>query len=304
MALIEDSGTRLNLLDSLGEVSRLSLDFLETQVFVRASHNGLLCCSAKGENGHTDYYVCNPITRQHVQLPYIAVDADLVGLACDSSGRKFNVALAGHLYDKNKEANETIIGCVYDSESNTWRKHMYRLDDLYEFSYIRKDPPVFINGAFHWITEYSPIVLLVLDLSRGLLRKMRLPDKILKEQEDNTYCSLEFEGCLSVIEISDSWMVTWVLQDYDNDVWYMLDRVSLNSNRLDLSMLEIVPICQTREDMVLGIGQWMFVYQRNSGEWKPRYKIMKYGHIDPLFYSAFPFRATMLPCCQFDDQLH
>ncbi|KAK4795713.1 hypothetical protein SAY86_028039 [Trapa natans] len=179
MAMIEVSGTSLRLLDSLGGVSRLSLDFLETEVSVRASHNGLLCCStAAGEGEWIDYYVCNPITRQHTKLPGIDVDADLVGLACDSSGRNLNAVLAGHANDGNDETEGTIVGWVFDSESNKWRKLIYQLDGLYEFSFISKNPAVFVNGAFHWITDGSPTILLVLDLSRDLWRKMTLPDNI------------------------------------------------------------------------------------------------------------------------------
>ncbi|KAK4770872.1 hypothetical protein SAY87_031404 [Trapa incisa] len=292
MAMIEVSGTSLRLLDSLGGVSRLSLDFLETEV------------SEKGSGSTT---VCNPITRQHTKLPGIDVDADLVGLAYDSSGRTLNAVLAGHANDGNDETEGTIVGWVFDSESNNWRKLIYQLDGLYEFSFISKNPAVFVNGAFHWITDGSPTILLVLDLSRDLWRKMTLPDKILQGPEDRVFYLLEFEGCLSVIQLSDSWMVTWVLENYDEKVWYMLDPVSLSSKRLltlGTSMLEMAPVSQTREDLILGIGLWMFDYQKNNEVWQLMYKMNKYGLTDPQCYSAFPFRATMLPCCQVDDQLH
>ncbi|KAK4796650.1 hypothetical protein SAY86_028976 [Trapa natans] len=307
MVMIDVTGTSLMFLDGLGGMSQLSLDFLETEVFVRDSHNGLLCCSTfAGEGERVDYYVCNPITRQHMQLPYIGVHAGLVNLACDSSGRKFNVALTGHVCGENDEAEGTAGCWVFDSESNTWEKFIYQLHDHYEFSMISQTGAVFVNGAIHWITHASPAILLVLDLSRNFWSEMMLPDEILQGQ-DSVFYFLECEGCLSVIEISDSWMVTWVLEDYDNDVWYMLDRVSLHWQtllRMDTSGLEINPVSQTRQDLILSIGECMFVYHRNSRVWKLMYKMDDYGLTDLLSYTEFPFRATLLPCCQIDDQHH
>ncbi|KAJ6720924.1 F-BOX PROTEIN INTERACTION DOMAIN PROTEIN [Salix viminalis] len=90
--------------DNSWGVSELSLDFLKDRVKVRASCNGLLCCSSIPDKGV--YYVCNPMTREFRLLPRSRErpvtrfcpdgEATLVGLGCNLSVQKFNVVLAGY----------------------------------------------------------------------------------------------------------------------------------------------------------------------------------------------------------------
>ncbi|KAJ6324713.1 hypothetical protein OIU76_011914 [Salix suchowensis] len=96
--------SRLICADNSWGVSELSLDFLKDRVKVRASCNGLLCCSSIPDKGV--YYVCNPMTREFRLLPRSRErpvtrfcpdgEATLVGLGCNLSVQKFNVVLAGY----------------------------------------------------------------------------------------------------------------------------------------------------------------------------------------------------------------
>ncbi|KAK7853979.1 f-box protein [Quercus suber] len=100
---VSESKSSLICVDNLRGVSEISLDFLNDRVKIRASCNGLLCCSSIPDKGV--YYVCNPMTREFRLLPksrerpvtrfYPDGEASLVGLACNLWTQKFNVVLAG-----------------------------------------------------------------------------------------------------------------------------------------------------------------------------------------------------------------
>lgn len=282
------SDASLICVDNLGGVYELRLDFMKDRVKVRASCNGLLCCSSIVNE---EFYVCNPITRELRLLPYPGVEAALAGLACDLSGSKFHVVLAGYEYDANYETDGTFYCSVFDSESNEWRQFV-SLQDVHIFSHMNKNQVVFVDGALRWLTDGSCIV--VLDLSKDLWRKMVLTDEVGRVPGKRLYL-LEFEGSLSVIQISKSWMNTWVLKNYDMGDWYLLDRVSLSVRLLRGLVPGIPPISQTREDVLLATNKQIFAYQRKSGVWKQMFSVNN-GFTLPLWFMARSFRGTMLPC--------
>ncbi|VFQ76955.1 unnamed protein product [Cuscuta campestris] len=107
-------------------VSELSLDFLGDRVKVRASCNGLLCCSSIPDRGV--YYVCNPMTREFKLLPKTSRErhatrfspdgeATLVALACDMPTLHFRVVLACY-----HRPRRDFVCSVYDSRSNKLTK--------------------------------------------------------------------------------------------------------------------------------------------------------------------------------------
>ncbi|KAG8480824.1 hypothetical protein CXB51_025531 [Gossypium anomalum] len=151
MVLIETSGSpesrsSLVCVDNLRGVSEVSLDFLKDRVKVRASCNGLLCCSSIPDKGV--YYVCNPMTRDFKLLPrcrerpvtrfYPDGEATLVGYH-----RTF-----GHRPDG------TFICLIFDSDSN----NLFHIEDDH-FTHMNKNQVVFVNGALHWLPVVVPIYL-------------------------------------------------------------------------------------------------------------------------------------------------
>lgn len=300
MVLVEiseasDSKSSLICVDNLRGACELSLDFLKDRVRVRASCNGLLCCSSIPDKGV--YYVCNPMTREFRLLPrsrerpvtrfHPDGEAILVGLACCLPSQKFNVVLAGYHRSFGHRSDGTFICLVFDSELNKWRKFVSFQDD--HFTHMNRNQVVFVNGSLHWLTG-SGSYILVLDMDCNTWRKMPLPDKVSYSSGNRIYL-LELDGCLSVIQMSDAWMNIWVLKDYEGEEWHLVDRVSLRCIRGLVP--GIFPISQTGDYVFLATHKQVLVYQLKKRVWKEMYKN---SSTLPLWFSAHAFRGTIFSC--------
>lgn len=294
---VSESNSSLICVDNRKGVSEFSLDFLKDRVKVRASCNGLLCCSSIRDKGV--YYVCNPMTREFKLLPrsrerpvtrfYPDGEATLVGLACDLCTQKFNVVLAGYHRTFGHRSDGTFICLVFDSESNKWRKFVSFQDD--HFTHMNRNQVVFVNRALHWLTG-SCSCILVLDLGSDIWRKMALPDEVSYGSGNRVYL-LESDSCLSVIQISDIWMKIWVLKDYEREEWHLVDRVSLRC--IKGLVPGIFPISQTGEYVLLATHKQVLVYQCKTRVWKVMYSVKNSSTL-PLWFSAHAFRSTIFSC--------
>ena len=302
MVLVEisdstDSKSSLICVDNLRGVSEFSMDFLKDRVKVRASCNGLLCCSSIPDKGV--YYVCNPMTREFKLLPksrerpvtrfYPDGEATLVGLACDLSRNKFNVVLAGYHRTFGHRPDGTFIYLIFDSDSNKWRKFVSFQED--HFTHMNKNQVVFVNDTLHWLTG-SCSYILALDLDYENWRKISLPDEVSYGTGNRVYL-LECSGCLSLIQISDAWMKIWVMKDYERELWHMVDRVSLRCIRGLVP--GIFPITQTGEYVFLATHKQVLVYHRRTRVWKEMYSVKNSAPL-PLWFSAHAFQSTIFPC--------
>ncbi|KAL2921062.1 hypothetical protein RDABS01_012553 [Bienertia sinuspersici] len=292
---VSESKSRLICVDYLRGVSEFPLDFLKDRVRVRASCNGLLCCSSIPDKGV--FYVCNPMTRELKMLPksrerpvtrfYPDGEATLVGIACDlSDNTKFNVVLAGYHRPFGYSPTKTFICMVYNSEINKWRKFVTLQEE--HFTQMNRNQVVFVNGMLHWLTvSYSCI--LVLDLEIDVWRKIYLPDEMSYGSGNRMYL-LESDGCLSVVQISEAWMDIWVMENYEKQEWRMVDRVSLRCIR-GLAP-GIFPISQTGECVFLATLKQVLVYNRSTSVWKEMYSVKSNSTL-PLWFSAYAFRSTL-----------
>lgn len=286
--------------DSRLGVSEFSLNFLKDRVRIRASCNGLLCCSSIPDRGV--YYVCNPMTGDYKILPrsrertvtrfHPDGEAALVGLACNLSTQKFNVVLAGHHRAFGHRPDGTFVCLVFDSESNKWRRFVSFQHDQFLFSQMNKNQVVFVNRALHWLTGSSGSCVLVLDLDCDVWRRMSLPDHV-SEGSGNRIYLLELDGCLSVIQISDTWMNIWVLKRYEKEEWSLVDRVSLRCIRGLVP--GIFPICLSGEFVFLATHKHVLLYHRKSRVWREMYSV-KNSYTLPLWFSAYAFRSTIFTC--------
>ncbi|KAK1556956.1 hypothetical protein Q3G72_015209 [Acer saccharum] len=129
------------------------------------------------------------------------------------------------------------------------------------FGFHLRNQVVFVNGALHWLTGSSSRIL-ALDLDCDVWRKISLPDEVCYGSGNRIYL-LESDGCLSVIQISDVWMKTWVLKDYYSEEWHAVDRV--------------------------------LVYHWKSKLWKEMYSVKNSSTL-PLWFSAHAFRSTIFSC--------
>ncbi|KAK1557103.1 hypothetical protein Q3G72_017971 [Acer saccharum] len=172
--------------------------------------------------------------------------------------RRFDIALHCR-FGFHLRPDGTFICLIYDSDTNKWRKFVSFQDD--QFSHMNRNQVVFVNGALHWLTSSSSRIL-ALDLDCDVWRKISLPDEVCYGSGNRIYL-LESNGCLSVIQISDVWMKTWVLKDYYSEEWHGLDRV--------------------------------LVYHWKSKLWKEMYSVKNSSTL-PLWFSAHAFCSTIFSC--------
>lgn len=300
MVLIEvsdSSESKLGLIciDKSVCASDLNLDFIKDRVKIRASCNGLLCCSSIPDKGV--YYVCNPMTRQYRLLPrcrerpvtrfYPDGEAMLVGLACDLFNRKFNVVLAGYHRSFGHRPDRNFMCLVYDSNTNKWRKFNSLQDDY--FTHMNINQVVYVNGSLHWLTGNCSCIF-VLDLKYDIWGKIALPYEVRYGSGIRAYL-LDLDGLLSIVQISDAWLTIWVLKDYDAEKWEVFDKVSLRCIR---GMVPgIFPISQSGEYLFLATHKQVLVYNRRAKVWKEMYAVRN-GCTLPLWFSAHSFRSTLL----------
>ncbi|CAL0309229.1 unnamed protein product [Lupinus luteus] len=229
-----DTKSRFIRVDNLRGVFEFSLDFLNDRVKVRASCNGMLCCSSIPDKGV--FYVCNPLTREFRLLP---------------------------------KSRERLVTRFYPDGEATLNQ------------------VVFVNNALYWLTASSTYIL-VLDLSCDIWRKKSLPYDLFYGIRNRSYL-LDFDGCLSVIQISEAWMNIWVLKDYWTDEWCMVDKVSLRCIRGMVS--RIFPISQTSEYVFMATRKQDLVYHHNSCVWKEMYTV-KHSSTLPLWFSAHAYVSS------------
>ncbi|KNA18631.1 hypothetical protein SOVF_068980 [Spinacia oleracea] len=292
---ISEPKTSLICVDYSRGVSEFPLDFLKDRVKVRASCNGLLCCSSIPDKGV--FYVCNPITREYKLLPksrerpitrfYPDGEATLVGIACDLyDSSKFSVVLAGYHRPFGYSPTKTFICMVYNSKTNKWRKFVTLQEE--HFTQMNRNQVVFVNGMLHWLTvSYSCI--LVLDLESDVWRKIYLPDEMNHGKGNRMYL-LESYGCLSVVQISEASMDVWVMENYEKQIWRMVDKVSLRCIR-GLAP-GVFPISQTGDCVFLATHKQVLVYNRSTAVWKEMYSVKSNSTL-PLWFSAYAFRSTI-----------
>ncbi|KAG8370565.1 hypothetical protein BUALT_Bualt14G0130300 [Buddleja alternifolia] len=292
-----ESRSSLILIDNCRGVSEFSLDFIKDRVKIRASCNGLLCCSSIPDKGV--YYVCNPMTKECRLLPKIRErpvtrfrpdgEATLVGLACNVLTNKYNVVLAGYHRSFGHRPERKFVCMVFDSEVNTWKKFVTLQDD--QFTHMNRNQVVFANGCLHWLTASCSCVL-VLDLGSEMWRKINLPNEVTSRSGNRVYL-LELDGELSMIQISDCWMNIWLMEDYEREDWYMVDRVSLRCIR---GMVPgIFPISQSDKYVFLATHKQVLVYQRKTRVWREMYSVKNVATL-PLWFAAHSFRSTIFSC--------
>ncbi|KAF9620909.1 hypothetical protein IFM89_015306 [Coptis chinensis] len=285
------------LLDRIRGVSEFSLDFIKERVKVRASCNGLLCCTSVANKGV--YYVCNPMTRDYKMLPRTRErpmtrfhpddEATLVGLSFDVGSSRFSVVLAGFYRPFGRRPLDSFICLVYDSENGMWRRSISSRNE--EFTHMNKNQVVYANGSLHWLT-YNCLYVLVFNLDKDLWRKISLPDEIVGGSGARLHL-LELDGSVSVIRITESWMTIWVLKESNGDEWFEVDRVSLRC--ITGLVPSVFPISQTREVLFLASQKQILEYHRRSRVWKEVYAV-KNSCTYPLWFSAHAFRSTIVSC--------
>ncbi|KAJ4820790.1 F-box protein [Rhynchospora pubera] len=297
----DPNSEKLLFIDSSTPSSNLSLDFVDDCIKVRASSNGILCCSSVKNKGV--YYVCNPITREYRILPRTRdrpftrtqpfYEATLVGLCFNPISFKFTVVLAGFYRSFGQFRGNQFVSNVFYSETNSWKRFEFPLID--EFTHMNRNQAVHDNCSIYWLTQ-SCTHLLYFDSEIENWGKIALPGEILGTQNGSRVYLLEYEGHVSVIQISQGVMSTFVMKDRNLEKWYLLDQVKLNC--IGCFANSGIPVGQNRCFVFLAAQRNVLAYDRRSRVWKEAGSSSRCssGSMYPLWFSAFPFKGSLFPC--------
>lgn len=297
----EPNSEKLLLIDPFNPSSNLSLDFMDDCIKVRASSNGMLCCSSVKNKGL--YYLCNPITREFRVLPRTRdrpftrtqpfYEATLVGLCFNPISFRFTVVLAGFYRSFGQFRGNQFVSNVFDSQTNSWKRFEFPLID--EFTHMNRNQAVHDMCSIYWLTQ-SCTHLLYFDFELELWGKISLPPEILGTQNGSRVYLLEFEGLVSVIEISQGVMSTFILKDRNLEKWDLLDRVRLKC--IGGFANSGLPVGQNSCFVFVAAQRNVLAYDRKSRVWKEAGSRSRCGSgsMYPLWFSAFPLKSSLFPC--------
>ncbi|KAF6145089.1 hypothetical protein GIB67_013440 [Kingdonia uniflora] len=203
---------------------RLNLPFFikipRHHVEVNGSCNGVVCLS-KWE----DCYLWNPITNEHVKLPYTPFvissrfsPRTVFGFGYNSRTKEYKVV-------RFEFSSHQFGAKVYTLGRDSWKILVRQSNSLYEVSSY--NGVVQLNGAIHWMGAYHyhpyPYPIPELDYEINLIISFNLESEELQEipcpsslEFENNYFSMcVLEGCLSMFydDYGDH-VEMWVMKDY------------------------------------------------------------------------------------------
>ncbi|RWR95248.1 F-box protein [Cinnamomum micranthum f. kanehirae] len=174
--------------------SEFNLGFLDDNVMIRASSNGLLCCTST--TNPKAIYVCNPMTREF----------------------NYNVVFAN--FDPPYSSLLPMECLVFNSETSAWK--IFGFDSSISQEHIAngQNRTVSVGRSLYWLTMSSKI--LVLDLYNEVWKKISLPYQI-ANKDPLQYLPIR----VGRVIVSD-----WNLQKVDDslrDEWVLTNKVRLAS---------------------------------------------------------------------------
>jgi F-box interacting protein len=222
----------------------LSPDFLhlESRPEIGGSCRGFLFIYC-----YRDFYLWNPSTRVHKQIPLspltIASNSDDSGSSSNSSSDSdndhysiFNL-LYGFGYDVSTDDYMVVLGsykfnptvcCSIDLEifslrANEWEEIEFDSDLPYTKTARSQSGPrvgSFLNGSIHWLVynyETRSDVIIAYDLKEMTMSEIGLPDDFDIDFSTDIYDLSVFRGLISVWNVEMSTLKIWVMQEYAVD---------------------------------------------------------------------------------------
>ncbi|XP_065871766.1 F-box protein At5g07610 [Euphorbia lathyris] len=201
------------------------VDYPPEMKIIQSCNGLLLCCSIPSSKSATNYYVCNPTTKQHSVIPPLTPVGEISGpfLAFDPLKSPDYKVICIHQF-QIEEPNYQIE--IYSSKSGKWRlsEASFRLD----FD-IGMHGGVFWNGGIHWYTDSGPC--LYFDVDEEEIKEMAMPSPI----PDDWYRRRvryfgESRGHLQLIEIYHPPSTQFDVWEMENDRsgWSVKYRVNLD----------------------------------------------------------------------------
>ncbi|XP_060200871.1 F-box protein At5g49610-like [Lycium barbarum] len=144
-----------------------SVNFLGRRMYIVASSNGFLLIVVDLENQRA-YYVCNPVTRQHLTVPVTrasSISRAAVGFLCKVDDPEKDVIYFTIVRYALPWSDEPLIMSMvkiesFSSETNAWTTINLKLDvplRMWYVNRIQSKPVGVIDGVFCWIDHSETI---------------------------------------------------------------------------------------------------------------------------------------------------
>ncbi|KAK4269901.1 hypothetical protein QN277_022998 [Acacia crassicarpa] len=216
--------------------------------------NGLVCYADYSLLHSATILIWNPLLRKYVVLPkpimtckkrdrqhYAKYDL-CFGLGFDSKNNDYKVVRLMNLLSQQ----ETPHVEVYSLVSHSWKRITVRVPQFL-FRYLNYDwlPPVFVNGAIHWIVgrgdDFGYRFILSFDVTEETFQELMLPQK-LNHRQCRVSRLLVVEGGHSLAVVVHSTIICrgrwrwvtdiWVMKEYGiNESWTHVLHLGKSLNR-------------------------------------------------------------------------
>ncbi|OMO75815.1 hypothetical protein COLO4_25856 [Corchorus olitorius] len=189
------------------------------QMFLKDSCNGLLCMRDARDRA---LYICNPFTRQSIELPKVNSPAQLGPLefGFHPTTKEYKLVHIGKKYCPSN-TNQSIVEQHSEVHVLTIGSLTWRNLGTIPHRFIRKASKVIINGRLHWISKpkkrYSlPSLLISFDLETEQFQEVPKPDCC--GSGSGIYKCFHrlmiLSGCLSISAYQNGQLGIWVMKEY------------------------------------------------------------------------------------------
>ncbi|KAH7848408.1 hypothetical protein Vadar_002412 [Vaccinium darrowii] len=200
-----------------------AFNFLPQSVVLLSVSNGLICCRNCFPSQQPVVYVCNPLNKECVTLPWPSINKQSsLGLAFDPSTDTTDQSTNFKLVAVHQNENETetemedsyFLYDIYSSKTRTWARSKETCQCNHN---LFKNKGIFIGGALYWLTDGDQI--LMFDVQNELSWLISVPFPLGAFDIMPEVCIGESEGKLHYVLICERGVHLWVLEDYLDLKW-------------------------------------------------------------------------------------
>ncbi|KAK3026907.1 hypothetical protein RJ639_041091 [Escallonia herrerae] len=294
-------------------LQRTVLDFLPESVVLVASTNGLVCCRSCFPSPQPAMYVCNPVNKDWVSLPFPAPDVgNSLGLAFDplqdpiDVSTKFRVV---KVFKAETHSEDSVLSFdIYSSATRAWRRsaEICRCN-----SNLLKNGGIFIEGMMYWLTDGDQIAMF--DLGKELSWLIMTPFPTTQFDVIPEMCIGESEGRLHYVLISEAGLQLWVLQDHFASQWELMFSIALDKfeeenpeflynvskrvgSRLTIDVFPwVVPLAYSDGLLLLRVSANIFSYHFGTRKMRKLCSLSVLGSNSMFYPIVLPLAISLVP---------
>lgn len=291
------------------QAHRRVFEFLPEYIVVQASSYGLICARSCFGSQHQLIYICNPINKEWISLPFPQFDTkSSLALAFDpfsdvkDDATNFKVV---QVYEADTEMNNSLfVFNVYSSENKTWRMSV---EICHRSQKLFKNKGIFVAGYLYWLTDGDQILMFNPETELSLLIAVPLPQA--EYRSIPQMCLGEYKGKLCYVVVSVDGLVLWVLEDMFTSVWKLEHSVALQLlelkhqsfpdntfRRIQNPMVPwIDPLIVTDGQLFMRVSEDIFLYDFNTGDMKMPCNLSMLGFNYACSPLVLPYTASLVP---------